>query len=148
MPHLDMTFLLSQLFWLVAVFLACYFVIIHRLIPSVRAGIEEREMTVNGDLHEAEQLAKQANSIQFEVEKMILKAYSDAAVIRDKSMLQAQAMINKKVDEVNDAFLTSVKAEEVRSIKMRKALEDQLPVIIGDVKSKIISVIMSGYGNL
>ncbi len=145
MPHLDNTFLVSQLFWLFITLGSCYLVILYYLIPNIQSSIQKREDIIASDLEEAESLTRQANAIHIATEKTILNAYTETGIVREKAILQAQLMINQKIDEMNHSFFQSVQAEEIRADKIQAELLSQLPIIIEEVKQQVMNVIMTSY---
>ena len=130
MPQLDPEYWLSQVFWLIIIFLTIYILISKIFIPKIKGSIDMREDKIRKDLEEAKTFREQAelklkeyNSLmetaKIDVKKIISKSRQklnedmrikreDAQKKIDAEILNAETEIKKfKVDSFNKVNLIS-----------------------------------------
>ena len=130
MPQLDPEYWISQVFWLIIIFLTIYILISKIFIPKIKGSIDMREDKIRKDLEEAKTFREQAelklkeyNSLmetaKIDVKKIISKSRQklnedmrikreDAQKKIDAEILNAETEIKKfKVDSFNKVNLIS-----------------------------------------
>ena len=79
LPQLDIATWPSQLFWLVVLFGAGYLIMAKVVTPRIGAVLEERRITLDGDLEKARRASSDAAKIRADYESDLEKARSEAA---------------------------------------------------------------------
>ena len=70
MPQLEITTYPSQIFWLVVSFLILYLIMSRIIIPRISSVIKSRETEIKNNIHISEQLYKDTEIINDELEKV------------------------------------------------------------------------------
>lgn len=112
-PPFDPWHFPSQIFWLVLLFGALYFILSRFVLPGIGNTLERRESSIASDLDEAARLNDEAVQAQKAVEVSIAKAHAKARETADKARSKIDKEIateTAKVDAEVDAKLAS--AEE------------------------------------
>jgi len=113
LPQFDFSTWASQIFWLVIVFAALYFVLATFILPRLREGISERGDRISDDLDQASNMQRQAE----EAEKSYNQALADA---RAKAMSVAEAT-KKSIDAEITAEVEAADAAAERQAQVAEA---------------------------
>jgi len=90
MPQLEQTeFFLSQLFWLVVLFVILFLVLTYFTLPKIRAFLNKRDVFINEHLSKQDELIKKAEGLIQEYEMKIIKAKEEANSIINNAKSQA-----------------------------------------------------------
>lgn len=96
MPQFDPTWFASQIFWLVIVFGALYWLMTKRAIPRVEAALEARAQRIQGDLDRAAKLQQDAAAAAEAHEAAIVKARDEAREILREAQSALQADLDAR----------------------------------------------------
>ena len=126
MPQLEQTeFFLSQLFWLVVLFVVLFVVLTYFTLPKIRAFLNKRDTFINDHLSKQDDLIKKAETLIHEYENKIIQAKQEAHSIINKAKFQALEESGKLLKITEDKIKQQIKDTEDRINKEKKiALED------------------------
>ena len=89
LPQLDIATWPSQLFWLVVLFGAGYLIMAKVVTPRIGAVLEERRITLDGDLEKARRASSDAAKIRADYENDLEKARTEAAKFAKQAAIEA-----------------------------------------------------------
>ena len=95
MPQLEITTYPSQIFWLVVSFLTLYLIMSRIIIPRISSVIKNRESQIKNNIHISEQLYKDTEIINDELEKVRKDTETEAKEIINN----LKETTNKKISE-------------------------------------------------
>ena len=126
MPQLEQTeFFLSQLFWLVVLFVVLFVVLTYFTLPKIRTFLNKRDTFINDHLSKQDDLIKKAETLIHEYENKIIQAKQEAHSIINKAKFQALEESGKLLKITEDKIKQQIKDTEERIDKEKKiALED------------------------
>ena len=126
MPQLEQTeFFLSQLFWLVVLFVILFVVLTYFTLPKIRAFLNKRNTFINDHLSKQDDLIKKAETLINEYENKIIQAKQEADSIINNAKSQALEESGKLLKITEDKIKQQIKDTEDRINKEKKiALED------------------------
>ena len=90
MPQLEISTFPSQIFWLVLSFVILYIVLSRIVVPRISSTIKQRENEIKNNLHLSEQLFKDTEIINEEIEK-----------VKNDTNKEAQEIINNLKNTTN-----------------------------------------------
>ena len=79
LPQLDPTWFASQIFWLLIVFGALYFIFSRSILPALSTTLENRHEHIQSDLDTAERLKEEAETVQSNYEAVLVDARAKAS---------------------------------------------------------------------
>ena len=147
MPQLEFSTWISQIFWLIVVFVMMYTLMSIFVVPRMQSIFARRKQKIAGDLKRAEELKIEAESIlndyneqlqvtKQETEEIILNAKNNALKIHDEKIAE--------FNEENIA-LTEIAIENIK--KSKQEAMDNIDKIVSDIATdsldKIIGVKVS-----
>jgi len=128
MPQLDVSTFPTQIFWLIVVFGALYWLLSTKVIPQIEAVMEERKRRMQSDLDEAARLRAEAEDAYARFETLIADAKTRAGdtVARSKHALEKT---HAEHESALDSELTAKIDEAVAAItasadEARKSIDD------------------------
>ena len=126
MPQLEQTeFFLSQLFWLVVLFVILFVVLTYFTLPKIRVFLNKRDTFINDHLSKQDDLIKKAETLISEYENKIIQAKQEADSIINNAKSQALEESGKLLKITEDKIKQQIKDTEDRINKEKKiALED------------------------
>jgi F-type H+-transporting ATPase subunit b len=125
-PPFDAHSFASQLIWLVIAFVLLYGLMAKLALPRVRAIIDYRQKTIEGDIADAEKLKGQSEEA--------LAAY-------EKALADARARAQGIANETRDR-------QAAEAVASRKRLEDQLNVKLVEAEKAIASTKQAAMANV
>ena len=138
MPQLDVSTWFSQVFWLVVVFAALYWLVVKRALPAIGATIEQRRDRIADDLDEAERLRTKAEAVLKAAQMELAEARADA----HKMVQEARETLAKELDaerrKVEEALTRRIAAakQEVQAAKQKAMAE--MDSAIGELATQIV----------
>jgi F-type H+-transporting ATPase subunit b len=126
MPQIEQTeFFLSQLFWLVVLFVILFLTLTYFTIPKIRAFLNKRDVFINNHLSKQDALLKKAELLIQEYETKILKTREEASVIINDAKSQAIEESEKLLRITEDKIKQQIKETENKINKEKEiALKD------------------------
>ena len=125
MPQLEITTYPSQIFWLVVSFLTLYLIMSRIIIPKISSVIKNRESQIKNNIHISEQLYKDTEIINDEIEKVKKKTETEAREIinnlkeaTNKRISDNYKLLKKKLEEKLE------KDEKEILLRKKKALKE------------------------
>lgn len=123
LPQFDTSTFPRQLFWLTLTFAFLYLMFSGKTLPTIASVLSMRQARIEGDLHSAEDLKKQAEALKGEYEAAIAKAQSDA----QKMILDIQSETKRGLEAKDAAF--KAKAEEAVAALETKIADNRTRVM-------------------
>lgn len=120
----------SQIFWLFASFGILYIFFSRAALPKLSSIIEDRLMTIRGDIEQAEKLSLEAESTKQAYEKAIHDAHA-----------QAHWFINTVTESLRDDDIREAEAFKEKSMAEIERLETQANEAIQNVKSDLATTV-------
>ena len=157
MPQLEITTYPSQIFWLVVSFLILYLIMSRIIIPRISSVIKSRESEIKNNIHISEQLYKDTEIINDEIEKVKNKTETEAREIinnlkeaTNKRISDNYKLLKKKLEqklEKDEKEILLRKKEALKEInKISLSLSDEIIKKIsndkGIKKNKLKSIII------
>ena len=122
MPQLEITTYPSQIFWLVVSFLTLYLIMSRIIIPRISSVIKNRESQIKNNIHISEQLYKDTEIINDELEK-----------VRKDTETEAKEIINNLKETTNKKISENY---ELLKKKLEKKLEkDEQKILLRKKKT-------------
>jgi F-type H+-transporting ATPase subunit b len=114
LPQLDIATWSSQLFWLVVLFGAGYLVMAKIVTPRIGAVLEDRRITLDGDLEKARIASSEATKLRAEYESDLEKARSEAADFTKQAAFESSKKADKADAKVAQKLSDKVAKAEVK----------------------------------
>jgi F-type H+-transporting ATPase subunit b len=142
MPQLEQTeFFLSQLFWLVILFVTLFLVLTYFTLPKIRAFLNKRDSFVKEHLSKQDALLKKAELLIEEYEVKISEANTEANKIienaRNNALIESEELIKIAENRIQE----QIKITEEKVLKEKKLALEELDKEIKDSASMFISKI-------
>jgi F-type H+-transporting ATPase subunit b len=127
MPQLEQTeFFLSQLFWLVVLFVILFLVLTYFTLPKIRAFLNKRDVFINEHLSKQDELIKKAEGLIQEYEMKIIKAKEEANSIINNAKSQAIEESEKLLKITEDKIKQQIKETEEKINEEKKNALNEL----------------------
>ena len=125
MPQLEITTYPSQIFWLVVSFLTLYLIMSRIIVPRISSVIKNRESQIKNNIHISEQLYKDTEIINDELEKVRKDTETEAKEIINN----LKETTNKKISENYELLKKKLekkleKDEQKILLRKKKALKE------------------------
>ena len=120
MPQFDPTWFVSQIFWLVLVFGALYWLMVKRALPKVTKTLEARAQRIQGDLDRAAKLQRDAEIAAETHEAAIAKARDEAREAIRAAQVATQADLDARQDKLSKELADQASAAEARIAEASK----------------------------
>jgi F-type H+-transporting ATPase subunit b len=144
MPQLDTSSFISQIFWLVISFGILYFMIAKFVHPPTKKILDLRKTNIAHDLHTAEKLNKEAESIKEQCELLLDQAKKEAKSIlldaEHKNNIMTETLLHEFDHKMHDRLKEATDALEIT----RKNLAPELKKIEEELIDKVLKKIASG----
>ena len=124
LPQLDIATWPSQLFWLVVLFGAGYLIMAKVVTPSIGAVLEERRITLDGDLEKARKASSDAAKIRANYENDLEKARVEAAKFAKQAAIEASKEADDAEAKVGQKLADKVAKAEVNLAKAKSNAMD------------------------
>ncbi|MDC1315832.1 ATP synthase F0 subunit B [Alphaproteobacteria bacterium] len=142
MPQLEQTeFFLSQLFWLVVLFVLLFLVLTYFTLPKIRDFLAKRDVFINDHLSRQDDLLKKAELLIQEYEVKIVQAKEEASLIINEAKSRALEESSKLLKITEDNIKQQIKETEERINKEKQIALDNLDKEISSNASLFISKI-------
>ena len=141
LPQLDYSTWFNQIFWLVLVFAALYFLLAMFILPRLREGISEREDRISDDLDQASHMQREAEEAEKAYNQSLADARAKAMNVAETTKQSVDAEIAAEIEaaDANMDRQAEVADANIRAIKT-KALSN-IESIAGDTASEIVSTL-------
>jgi F-type H+-transporting ATPase subunit b len=120
MPQFDPTWFISQIFWLVLVFGALYWLMVKRALPKVSKALDARAERIQGDLVRAAKLQRDAEITAETYEVAIAKARDEAREAIRTAQVATVADLDARQDVLSKELAAQASAAEARIAEASK----------------------------
>ena len=120
MPQFDPTWFISQIFWLVLVFGALYWLMVKRALPKVSKALDARAERIQGDLDRAAKLQHDAEITAETYEAAIAKARDEAREAIRAAQVATVADLDARQDVLSKELAAQASAAEARIAEASK----------------------------
>ncbi|MDE0534527.1 MAG: F0F1 ATP synthase subunit B' [Albidovulum sp.] len=143
-PQLDFSTFPNQIFWLIVALLAIYIVVKRIAIPRIGGILEQRAARMESDLELAEELSKQAATLEEESRAMIAEAKSEAEKISAKARDEVRQLTESAMDEVSYRISGMTAVAEARIEEIRRNAQEGIVEIAQDAAYEIVALLLPG----
>lgn len=121
MPHLDHTYIISQIFWCIIFFLFIYFTVSKGFWIKFRNIISDRKILISSYLDKASKLELRINDLEIELEKMKKNASQEISDIKKEAMKAMEEVRNKRIYDLKCKFEEKEKQhqEDLENLKLQ-----------------------------
>jgi F-type H+-transporting ATPase subunit b len=120
MPQFDPTWFISQIFWLVLVFGALYWLMVKRALPKVTKALDARAERIQGDLDRAAKLQRDAEITAETYESAIAKARDEAREAIRAAQVASVADLDARQDVLSKELAAQASAADARIAEASK----------------------------
>ena len=138
MPQLDPEYWLSQVFWLIIIFLTIYILISKIFIPKIKGSIDMREDKIRKDLEEAKTFREQAELKLKEYNSLMETAKIDVKKIISKSRQKLNEDMRIKREEAQKKIDAEILNAETEIKKFKVDSFNKVNLISQDIVSNLI----------
>ena len=127
LPQLDYSTWFNQIFWLVLVFAALYFLLAIFILPRLREGISDREDRISDDLDQASNMQREAEEAEKAYNRSLADARAKAMNVAETTKQSVNAEIAAEIEaadakmdrqaELADANIRKVKTKAMSNIE-------------------------------
>ena len=115
MPQIEQTeFFLSQLFWLIVLFIGLFMILTYYTIPKIRSFLNRRESFINGHLSKQQELIKKAELLIKEYEEKITEAKKEASTIIEGAKKKSLKESEKILQDTENRIIEKIKSAEIK----------------------------------
>ena len=141
MPQLEISTFPSQIFWLVVSFLILYIIMAKVIVPRISSVIKNRENEIKNNIHISEQLYRDTEIINDEIEKIKNDTETEAREI----IKNLKININKKINENNQILKNKLEKklekDEKNIFKKKEKVLKEINKIAFNLSQEIIKKI-------
>jgi F-type H+-transporting ATPase subunit b len=138
MPHLEVQYFLTQIFWLGVFFFALYAFNSLFLLPFLRGKSRKRQKIITQNLEAAEVLLNESKMLKKEIDGIVAEVRDEARAIRSDAAKKAQDMVEKQVNASHKTFHNYLAKSQEEEQKQLEQLEQKLPAIVNDIKKDLM----------
>ena len=147
MPQLNPEFWISQIFWLVIIFVTLYLTIWKVFLPKITYSIENRKSKIVSDLNEAQKLKENAEKKLQEYNSILENSKKDARKIIEESKKKLDRDIKDKKFQFNIEIEKELKIVENEIKDLKKTSISNISEIAAETSSEIIKQILDAEIN-
>ena len=141
LPQLDLSTWVNQIFWLVLVFAALYFLLSMFILPRLREGISDREDRISDDLDQASHMQREAE----EAEKAYNQALSDARAkamnVAETTKQSVDAEIAKEIEAADASMDRQAEVAEANIRKIKTKALANIESIAAETAVDVVSTL-------
>jgi len=141
LPQLDPSTWVNQIFWLVIVFAALYFLLSMFILPRLREGISDREDRISDDLDQASHMQREAE----EAEKAYNQALSDARAkamnVAETTKQSVDAEIAKEIEAADASMDRQAEVAEANIRKIKTKALANIESIAAETAVDVVSTL-------
>ena len=144
MPQLEITTYPSQIFWLVVSFLTLYLIMSRIIIPRISSVIKNRESQIKNNIHISEQLYKDTEIINDELEKVRKDTETEAKEIINNLKETTNKKISENYELLKKKLEKKLEKDEQKIILRKKKALKEINKISLNLSEEIIRKISNG----
>ena len=138
MPQLDPEYWLSQIFWLVVIFVTLYVLIAKFFIPKIKLSIGDRERKIKDDLDEANKLKKISEDKIEEYERLILENKKKLIKISNDAKKKLDLDIQKKRVAIESQIQNELNKAQIEIDNLKKGSLTSIEHVAEEIASKVV----------
>ena len=144
MPQLEITTYPSQIFWLVVSFLTLYLIMSRIIIPRISSVIKNRESQIKNNIHISEQLYKDTEIINDELEKVRKDTETEAKEIINNLKETTNKKISENYELLKKKLEKKLEKDEQKILLRKKNTLKEINKISLNLSEEIIRKISNG----
>ena len=144
MPQLEITTYPSQIFWLVVSFLTLYLIMSRIIIPKISSVIKNRESQIKNNIHISEQLYKDTEIINDELEKVRKDTETEAKEIINNLKETTNKKISENYELLKKKLEKKLEKDEQKILLIKKKALKEINKISLNLSEEIIRKISNG----
>ena len=141
MPQLEISTYPSQIFWLVVSFMVLYLIVSRIIIPKISSVIKNRESEIKNNIHISEQLYKDTEIINNEIEKVRQDTETKAREIINNLKEITNKKINQNYEVLKNKLEKKLEKDEQEILKKKKKVLKEINKISLSLSEEIIKKI-------
>jgi F0F1-type ATP synthase membrane subunit b/b' len=143
MPHLDLHSFPGQLLWLLVCTLGSYAFNKLFFLPYLSGRIKKRNQMISECVAETKRMQEHAMTVREEIEAFGIKTRNDSKLIIENALYKSQEMLSESISRNHENFNRKVKELDANIKKQRKSLENDISLVVTDVKEKVTNFILN-----
>ena len=142
MPQLNPDYWVSQIFWVMLIFITLYIILWRIILPKINENLENRKSQILTDLDDAQKFKDQSEEKLSEYNKILNQAKQDAKKILDEARKKINHDIENKKNQFNLEIDKEIEnaEEEIKTLKL-SSIKDINKIAIG-TSSEIVRKIV------
>jgi len=141
LPQLDYSTWASQIFWLVLVFAALYFVLSIYILPRLREGISDREDRISDDLDQASNMQKEAEEAEKAYKHSLADARAKAMSVAETTKNSVDAEINAEIEAADANMERQAELAEANIRKIKTKALSNIESIANDSALEVVATL-------
>ena len=143
MPQLNPEYWVSQIFWLIIIFVSLYVALSKLILPKISKNLETRKSQILDNLDQAEKFKEKAEKKTKEYEKILNETKNEAKVIMTESKKLVNQSIRKKRDHLKKEIEKEVHKTEEEIKLFKKNSINNINKIAIETSSNIVKSIIN-----
>lgn len=142
LPQLDTSTFSSQIFWMVLVFCASYYLFAKKVLPKIDDVLAQRKDVIQGDIGAADALTQRARATRESFEAMLQKARKDALVEVDAATAEANTIIQTEISKTHqDLRKKLAESEQAIAAEKTRAITEFNSMVVPVVQEAVQKII-------
>ena len=143
MPQLNPEYWVSQIFWLIIIFVSLYVALSKLILPKISENLETRKSQILDNLDQAEKFKEKTEKKIKEYEKILNETKNEAKVIMTESKKLVNQSIRKKRDHLKKEIEKEVQKVEEEIKLFKKNSINNINKIAIETSSNIVKSIIN-----
>jgi len=139
LPQLDLSTWFNQIFWLVLVFGALYFLLSTFILPRLREGISDREDRISDDLDQASNMQREAEEAEKAYNRSLADARAKAMNVAESTKKSVDEEIAKDIEAADADMQRSADAAEANIRKVKTQALSNIEAIANETAAEVVS---------
>lgn len=139
MPQFDPSSFASQLFWLLVMFVALYWIVSRIAVPRIGEVLEQRARVIQDDLDRATQLKAETDAAISAYEKAMADARAQAYDHMRVISADMKAVADKRTAEVSALVTQQISDAEARIAQAKQSALEGLKAISADTARDVVA---------
>lgn len=141
LPQLDLSTWFNQIFWLVLVFAALYFLLATFILPRLREGISDREDRISDDLDQASNMQREAEEAEKAYNRSLADARAKAMNVAETTKQSIDVEIAKEIEAADANMDRQAEIAEANIRKIKTKALSNIESIAGDTAIEVVSTL-------
>ena len=141
MPQLDFSTFPNQIFWLIIMLLATYFLLSRVVLPRVEGILAERKGTISGDLAAAEEMKQKAVAAEAAFNAALVRARSEAGKIIAAAKADIQSVLDAEIAKADAQIAVKAAESEGRIGEIKAGAMSAVAEVARDTASALVTAL-------